>query len=148
MKKTYTRKQIQEAIDYWKKQLAKGNYRKVDEAAEAPAGTYRIVMTVDGKPVDPADVFTNVDLGDDGRTVCRFVRDSGIPEEFFTLAHEEELYKRELYTSGAEIDIDGEDDQNLPSTAEPSYFYETLDDFDAWANAKTCVPAVDHGRRS
>jgi len=32
MKKTYTKKQIQEAIAYWKKQLAKGNYRKVDEA--------------------------------------------------------------------------------------------------------------------
>lgn len=33
MKKQYTRKQIQEAISYWKKQLAEGNYRKVNEAA-------------------------------------------------------------------------------------------------------------------
>ena len=33
MKKQYTRKQIQEAISYWKKQLAKGDYRKANETA-------------------------------------------------------------------------------------------------------------------
>lgn len=38
MKKTYTKKQIQEAISYWKKQLAKGNYRKVNESAAAGNG--------------------------------------------------------------------------------------------------------------
>ena len=32
MKKTYTRKQIKEAISYWEKQLKAGNYRKVNEA--------------------------------------------------------------------------------------------------------------------
>lgn len=32
MKKTYTKKQITEAIAYWEKQLAKGNYRKVNES--------------------------------------------------------------------------------------------------------------------
>ena len=32
MKKTYTKKQIQEAISYWRKQLAEGNYRKMDES--------------------------------------------------------------------------------------------------------------------
>jgi hypothetical protein len=32
MKKTYTKKQIQEAISYWKKQLAEGNYRKINES--------------------------------------------------------------------------------------------------------------------
>ena len=32
--KKYTRKQIQEAIAYWKKQLAKGNYKKVNESIE------------------------------------------------------------------------------------------------------------------
>ncbi len=32
MKRRYTKKQIQEAISYWRKQLAKGNYRKVNEA--------------------------------------------------------------------------------------------------------------------
>ena len=32
MKKQYTKKQIQEAIAYWEKQLAKGNYRKVNES--------------------------------------------------------------------------------------------------------------------
>ena len=34
MKKTYTKKQIQEAIAYWQKQLAKGNYRKVNESSD------------------------------------------------------------------------------------------------------------------
>ncbi len=34
MKKTYTKKQIQEAIAYWEKQLKAGNYRKVNEAFE------------------------------------------------------------------------------------------------------------------
>ena len=36
MKKTYTKKQIQEAIAYWKKQLAGGNYRKVNETIVPP----------------------------------------------------------------------------------------------------------------
>jgi hypothetical protein len=31
MKKTYTKKQITEAITYWEKQLRAGNYRKLDE---------------------------------------------------------------------------------------------------------------------
>ena len=34
MKKTYTKKQIQEAISYWRKQLKAGNYRKVNESVE------------------------------------------------------------------------------------------------------------------
>ena len=34
MKKTYTKKQIQEAIFYWQKQLNSGNYRKVVESIE------------------------------------------------------------------------------------------------------------------
>ena len=36
MKKQYTKKQIQEAISYWEKQLAKGNYRMMNESAESP----------------------------------------------------------------------------------------------------------------
>ena len=32
MKKRYTKKQIQEAIDYWKKQLSTGNYLKLNES--------------------------------------------------------------------------------------------------------------------
>ena len=32
MKKQYTKKQIQEAISYWKKQLRAGNYKKLDES--------------------------------------------------------------------------------------------------------------------
>ena len=37
MKKTYTNKQITEAIRYWKKQLKAGNYRKVNESLEYEA---------------------------------------------------------------------------------------------------------------
>ena len=32
MKKRYTKKQIQEAINYWEKQLRTGNYKKVNES--------------------------------------------------------------------------------------------------------------------
>ena len=32
MKKRYTKKQIQEAINYWEKQLKLGNYKKVNES--------------------------------------------------------------------------------------------------------------------
>ena len=35
MKKTYTKKQIQEAISYWKRQLAEGNYRRIGESLES-----------------------------------------------------------------------------------------------------------------
>ena len=34
MKKRYTKKQICEAISYWERQLAKGNYRKVNESED------------------------------------------------------------------------------------------------------------------
>lgn len=34
MKKKYTKKQIQEAINYWKKQLKIGNYKKINESYE------------------------------------------------------------------------------------------------------------------
>ena len=33
--KIYTKKQLTEAISYWRKQLAKGNYRKVNESIES-----------------------------------------------------------------------------------------------------------------
>ena len=46
MKKQYTRKQIQEAISYWKKQLAKGNYRKVNESAAAGNGPKTFNVTI------------------------------------------------------------------------------------------------------
>ena len=34
MKKSYTKRQIQEAIAYWKRQLVKGNYCKVNESLD------------------------------------------------------------------------------------------------------------------
>ena len=35
MKKTYTKKQITEAIAYWEKQLKLGNYKKVNESNDS-----------------------------------------------------------------------------------------------------------------
>lgn len=118
----------------------------MNEAVEVPAGTYKIVMTVDGKAVDPAGVLVNVDLGNDNRTVCTFVRASGIPDDFFE--NDDELYSRELYVFGGGVDIDGADDENIPSTVEPSYFYENVDDFDAEANAKTCIPVINYDNKT
>ena len=43
MKKTYTRKQIQEAISYWERQLAEGNYRKVNEEVGLESGRHVIL---------------------------------------------------------------------------------------------------------
>lgn len=36
MKKRYTKKQISEAIAYWEKQLASGNYAKIGESLGTP----------------------------------------------------------------------------------------------------------------
>lgn len=64
MKKTYTKRQIQEAISYWEKQLAEGNYRKVNEAATTVTlageeqylgpsmGRYRMTLKKNGKIQD------------------------------------------------------------------------------------------------
>ncbi len=41
MKKQYTKKQITEAIAYWKKQMEKGNYRKVNESRLAEPCNYK-----------------------------------------------------------------------------------------------------------
>lgn len=45
MKKTYTRKQIQEAISYWERQLAEGNYRKVNEEVGLESGR-RVILKI------------------------------------------------------------------------------------------------------
>lgn len=39
MKKKYTKKQIQEAIKYWEKQLKAGNYKKLNESDEPKMAT-------------------------------------------------------------------------------------------------------------
>ena len=64
MKKQYTKKQIQEAISYWKKQLAEGNYRKVNEEAEVgdnmlaeTDGNFTIGAVLKGNIV--ADIYPN-----------------------------------------------------------------------------------------
>lgn len=46
MKKQYTKKQIQEAISYWKKQLAKGDYRRMNESAVAGNGPKKFNVTL------------------------------------------------------------------------------------------------------
>lgn len=62
--------------------------------------------------------------------------------------NDDELYSRELYVFGGGVDIDGADDENIPSTVEPSYFYENVDDFDAEANAKTCIPVINYDNKT
>lgn len=58
MKKPYTKKQIQEAIAYWKGQLAKGNYRKVNESeGETPAD--RAIRALDAAGFYPEYVDDN-----------------------------------------------------------------------------------------
>ena len=61
MKKAYTKRQIQEAISYWEKQLAKGNYKKINEASITDPGYvdpddgsryYALVVTVGGRPIE------------------------------------------------------------------------------------------------
>ena len=56
MKKTYTKKQITEAIAYWQKQLKAGNYKKVNESEFRPSmvvdtgnDTYMITTNDDGE---------------------------------------------------------------------------------------------------
>ena len=46
MKKTYTKKQIQEAIAYWEKRLAKGDYRRMNESAVAGNGPKKFNVTL------------------------------------------------------------------------------------------------------
>lgn len=49
MKKTYTRKQIQEAISYWRKQLRTGNYRKIGESLESEGAREDIESELAGR---------------------------------------------------------------------------------------------------
>ena len=50
MKKTYTKRQIQEAISYWQKQLKLGNYKKVNESR------YDIGMAAETYVQDEAEI--------------------------------------------------------------------------------------------
>ena len=59
MKKTYTKKQIQEAISYWKKQLAKGNYRKVNENLKDD-GTTVLVQKNNDESLGVGDIYNCV----------------------------------------------------------------------------------------
>ena len=60
MKKTYTKKQITEAIAYWKKQLAKGNYRKINES-EAELSDKEIKDQVEQVMEKASDEFNSGD---------------------------------------------------------------------------------------
>ena len=60
MKKQYTKKQITEAIAYWKKQLAKGNYRKINES-EAELSDKEIKDQVEQVMEKASDEFNSGD---------------------------------------------------------------------------------------
>ena len=80
MKKAYTRKQIQEAISYWRKQLVKGNYRKIDEAFDRAGGNpydldnckvtgYVAYFTINDDPFLPVDFSMPITLDGDADEV-------------------------------------------------------------------------------
>ena len=72
MKKQYTKKQIVEAINYWKKQLRAGNYRKLDEElslAQTNNAMGRYLLLTHN-----SDMFTMVFLFNDenlGKQACK-----------------------------------------------------------------------------
>ena len=128
MKKTYTKKQIQEAIAYWKKQLAKGNYRKVNEALQPDAGLedYDIKVTVNGSPVECVFSPDYLDL------VCQGL-DNG-----------EDLAMAEFEATDI---LPGDPHEFFRPGFEARYF-ETLDDYYEDNPASTCTPAVDDAAKT
>ena len=56
MNKKYTRKQICEAISYWKKQLRAGNYKKVNESVE---GNSKYILIKNGIDTDFMTTYDN-----------------------------------------------------------------------------------------
>ncbi len=57
MKKTYTKKQITEAIAYWKKQLELGNYKKIDEDDSFDGGSMPTNRRSRYQSVEPPTYF-------------------------------------------------------------------------------------------
>ena len=64
MKKTYTKRQIQEAISYWKRQLAKGNYRKIDENDKSVNNCTLVQSFENGMPDVRTPVHSVLDVAD------------------------------------------------------------------------------------
>ena len=61
MKKTYTKKQIQEAINYWEKQLRIGNYERVNESANDAAGILQAIAVglLNDNAFNPSGIYGN-----------------------------------------------------------------------------------------
>ena len=83
MKKTYTKKQIQEAINYWEKQLKAGNYKKVNESEFRPSmvvdtgnDTYMITTNDDGERCIVPDTLDEIQDVMDAFSIDSFVIDS------------------------------------------------------------------------
>ena len=71
MKKQYTKKQIQEAIAYWEKQLAKGNYRRMNEAVESLEEMIRQAYAW-GKTTGLCDGLVQISKAESERTIPYF----------------------------------------------------------------------------
>ena len=71
MKKQYTKKQIQEAISYWKKLLAKGDYHRMNESAESPEEEIRRAY-VWGKTAGLCDGLVQISKAESERTIPYF----------------------------------------------------------------------------
>ena len=61
MKKTYAKKQIQEAINYWEKQLRIGNYKRVNESANDTAGILQAIAVglLNDNAFNPSGIYGN-----------------------------------------------------------------------------------------
>lgn len=61
MKKKYTKKQIQEAINYWQKQLKAGNYKKVNESVNDTAGILQAIAVglLNDNAFNPSGIYGN-----------------------------------------------------------------------------------------
>ena len=59
--KTYTKKQIQEAINYWEKQLRTGNYKRVNESINDAAGILQDIAVglLNDNAFNPSDIYGN-----------------------------------------------------------------------------------------
>lgn len=99
MKKRYTKKQITEAIAYWKKQLRAGNYKKVNESEFRPSmvvdtgnDTYMITTNDDGERCIVPDMLDEIQDVIDAFSIDSFVIDSErVNDEYETVDPQDAL---------------------------------------------------------
>ena len=87
MKKQYTRKQIVEAINYWKKQIRLGNYKKLNENNQSYKGTlggYKWIFIVQGD----IDSHTSIKSFDSKNEALNYIFNEDIVFDDPTILHQ------------------------------------------------------------